>query len=281
MRSNRVPRSRKMWFDTHCHLQDDDYALDRAEVIAHAHAADVTSICLATSNVLDSRVAVGLALKYDLYTTVGIHPHDAKTYDEAAYVDLKQLVIEANQEAVEAGRDPVVVAIGEIGLDYHYDFSPREQQKTAFIAQLRLAHELGLPVAFHLRDAFGDFYEIVTWAKEHGLFLAEDAGVVHCYSGSPEFAMQLEPFNFIFGFDGPVTFKNAKQPLAVVAQLPLERIVLETDAPYLTPTPYRGKRNEPAYIPYIGAKIAEIKAVPVEQVKMVTTANARRLFRLP
>ena len=269
-----------VWFETHCHLQDDRFKDDLPDVVARAKAAGVSSIVLATSNVPDSRTAVELALEHGLYCTVGIHPHDASTFDQDSREELEQLVRYADRQAEELGRDKVVVAIGEICLDYHNDYSPRDVQRRVFSEQMELAAKLGLPLVFHVREAFQDFFTLIEEAKNDQLFLQEDPGVVHCYSGSVEFAERLLPFGFLFGFDGPLTFKNAKTPVAVAKHLPLERLVIETDAPYLTPVPHRGKRNEPAFIPYIGEKMAEIRQIATEEVARITTENAIRLFRL-
>lgn len=269
-----------MWIDSHCHLQDDGFASDLPEVIARAKAAGVDTIVLATSNVEDSAVAVDLALEHGLYTTVGIHPHDASSYNGDSLGELESLVRSANKRARLKGRDNVVVAFGELGLDYHYDFSPRDVQREVFYAQLTLAKTLELPIVFHLREAFQDFFNLVEQAQREQLFLDDTPGVVHCYSGSAEFAKRLLPFGFLFGFDGPLTFKNAKTPLEVVDSLPADRLVLETDAPYLTPVPFRGKRNEPSYVPHIGAKMAEIKKMSPEAMAAITTKNAKRLFRI-
>jgi TatD DNase family protein len=269
-----------IWFDSHCHLQDERYAGDLEEVLARAKAQGVEDILLAASNVEDAGVACKLALRYGLYCSAGVHPHDAKSWNDKSGAELKMLIAEANGEAKSQGRDRVVVAIGEIGLDYHYDFSPRDVQRSVFRKQLELAHETGLPLIFHMRESFADFYDILKQAEADGILLKQDAGVMHCYSGSKESAKLLSSFNLLFGFDGPLTFKNAKKPVEVVESLPLELLLLETDAPYLTPVPHRGKRNEPSYLPLIGQVMAEVKGVSAETIAEVTRSNARRLFRL-
>ena len=268
------------WIDTHVHLQDDRYDDDLEAVLERAKEASVEKIVLATSSLEDSKYTVELALKHGLYSTIGIHPHDAKTFNDSSIDELRDLAKWAENEAEARGRDPVVVAVGEIGLDYHYDFSPRDKQRHVFYEQMKLAKELNLPIVFHLREAFKDFLDLIEKAKEEDLFLAEYPGIVHCYSGSVETAKLLMPYGFMFGFDGPITFKNARQPIEVVDWLPLDRLLVETDGPYLTPVPYRGKRNEPAYLPYIGEKMAEIKGVSVEQIAKETTRNAKNVFRL-
>lgn len=268
------------WIDTHVHLQDERYADDLDDVLARAKAAGVDQIILATSNVEDSKYTVELALEHGLYTTVGVHPHDAKTWHEHSLSELEELVLSAKEASRRRGRDPVVVAIGEIGLDYHYDFSPRDIQREVFYEQMKLSKKLALPLVFHVREAYKDFLDLIDRAKKEDLFLDTYPGVLHCYSGSKETAKRLLPYGFMFGFDGPITFKNAMKPLEVVRALPLDRLVLETDGPYLTPVPFRGKRNEPSYLPYIGEKVAALKNVEIETVASQTSDNARKLFRL-
>lgn len=269
-----------IWFDTHSHLQDEDFAQDLQEVLARAREAGVSRIMLAASNEKDARAACRLALAQPmLYAAVGIHPHDAKTWDQGSRARLERLVLETNQAAGD--RDKPVVAIGEIGLDFHYDFSPRDVQHQVFREQLELAHDLDLPVIIHMREATAPMLEVLTRARADGLFSSQHpAGVIHCYSGSAETVPLLLDLGFMIGFDGPITFKKAKKPIAALAAVPLDRLVLETDAPWLTPAPYRGKRNESAYLPYIGQKAAEIQGVSLETMAQATTCNALRLFRI-
>ena len=269
-----------IWFDTHSHLQDEDFAQDLPQVLARAREAGVSRIMLAASNEKDARQACQLALIQPmLYASVGIHPHDAKTWDQGSRARLERLVQETNQAAGD--RDQPVVAMGEIGLDFHYDFSPRDVQHQVFREQLELAHDLDLPVIIHMREATAPMLEVLTQAKADGLFSSQHpAGVIHCYSGSAETVPLLLDLGFMIGFDGPITFKNAKKPIAALAAVPLDRLVLETDAPWLTPAPYRGKRNESAYLPHIGQKAAEIQGVPLETMAQATTHNALRLFRI-
>ena len=269
-----------VWFDTHAHLQDEDFASDFPELLARAQEAGVTRILLAASNETDAREACRLALAHPmLYAAVGVHPHDAKSWDDGSRDRLLALIQETCQAAGD--RDQPVVAIGEIGLDFHYDFSPREVQHQALWAQLELARDLDLPVIIHMREATAPMLEVLEKAGKAGLFSKDHpAGVIHCYSGSAETLPALLDLGFMIGFDGPITFKKAKKPMAALAAVPLDRLVLETDSPWLTPAPYRGKRNESAYLPYIGQKAAEIQGIALEAMARQTTANALRLFRI-
>lgn len=271
-----------IWFDTHAHIQSSDFRDDFAEILSRAHCAGVTSVLLPGSNESDSRTACRLAVDEPmLYAAVGVHPHDAKTWSDGSADRLATLVRVTNENALKAGRDRCVVAFGEIGLDFHYDFSPRDVQRIVFRKQLELAHELDLPVIIHMRDATEVTLNMLEDAYGGGLFSQEHpAGVVHCYSGSAEIIPQLLKFGFMIGFDGPITFKNARKPAEALSAVPLDALVLETDAPYLAPHPHRGKRNEPSYLPFIGEKAAEILDMDVEEIAAQTTANALRLFRL-
>ncbi|MFA5585028.1 MAG: TatD family hydrolase [Saccharofermentanales bacterium] len=270
------------WFDTHSHIQDPIFQEDFQEVLERAKNQGVTRILLAASGEEDARQACQLALEHPmLYVALGVHPHEASSWDPETGDRLKTLTEEVNRQARESGRDPIVVAIGEIGLDFYYDFSPREIQHQVFRTQLELAHELDLPLVIHMREATAATLEALNLAHQDGL-LSEDhpPGVIHCYSGSAETLPALLKLGFMIGFDGPITFKNAKKPLEALAAVPHDRLVLETDAPWLTPTPYRGKRNEPSYLPIIGQKAAEILGLSPEETAALTTDNAKRLFRI-
>ncbi len=262
------------WIDTHAHLQSKPYAADFEEVLVTASDAGVNTILLPGTDLKDSQNAVQLADRYydrGLIAAVGVHPHDAQSYNPAVAATLRQLAVQHKGRAV--------VAIGEIGLDYHYDFSPRDIQQQVFRAQLELAAELDLPAVIHDREATADTLAVIaSVAAQSGL--REVPGVFHCYSGSAETASLILKQGFYLGFDGPITFKNARKTLEVVAMVPRDRLVLETDSPYLTPEPHRGHRNSPHYIPLIGAKIAQIWGCSLEEVAWQTTENARRLFDL-
>ncbi len=249
--------------DTHVHLNDEQFEEDLPEVIQRARAAGITELINIGYDLDSSRRAIQQAGQYSgLKTTVGIHPHDASTATEAALEELAKLA------AAES-----VVAIGETGLDYYYDNSPRDTQRYAFRRQLELAKELGLPVVIHSRDATQDTLEIL---KE----FAPLRGVMHCFSGSLETAEICIDMGLYIAFGGAVTFKNANRLRGVAAKVPLERIVLETDCPYLSPEPRRGRRNEPAYLVYTLAKLAELKQVSEAKAAEITTANARVVFGL-
>jgi TatD DNase family protein len=261
-----------VWFDSHAHLQAESYADDRQEVLLRARKAGVERILIPSTNWSDSLDAIRLARQHEeLVCAVGCHPHDASDFDKQSMDDwLKRVTQE---------RMAPIVAIGEIGLDYHYDYSPREDQRRVFRLQLELAHELDLPVIIHEREATADGLSILEKAISDGLFKSEP-GVFHCFSGSVETAKIVLQMGFYLGLDGPVTFKNAKKPLAVLEHCPQDRLLIETDSPYLTPAPHRGKRNEPAYLPLIGEKVAEIWGVSLDTAARLTNQNARRLFEL-
>ncbi len=260
------------WFDSHAHLQDVAFSSDLAAVLDRAYARQLGHILLPGASFADSQKALQLASQDDrLVCAVGCHPHEAKEFSNQSLDDWHRLI-----QDDKAGK---IVAIGEIGLDYHYDYSPRQLQQDVFYAQLELAHWAGLPVIIHKREATADCLAILKKAAAAGLLLARP-GVFHCFSGSVETARLLLDMGFYIGLDGPVTFKNAKRPLAVASMCPLDRLLLETDSPYLTPVPLRGKRNEPANLPLIGAKIAELKEISLADLARQTTKNACRLFGL-
>lgn len=255
------------WFDSHAHLQSESFAADLPDVLARAAAAGVEHILLPGSDLADSRQAVSLASRDQrLRTAVGVHPHEASSFAEVTVAALAEL---ASHQSV--------VAVGEIGLDYHYDFSPRPIQQAVFRTQLELAWRLDLPVVIHDREATADCLAIIRQVRAAG-HLRAVPGVFHCFSGSVETARLLLEAGFYLGFDGPITFKNARKTLAVIEQCPTDRLLLETDSPYLAPVPNRGKRNEPAWLPLVGEKVAEIWNQPLEAVAAMTTANACRLF---
>ena len=256
-------------FDTHAHLNDDRFAEDIDETIGRAAEAGVSAILVAAYDEPSSHTAVSIARSRNgLCCSVGIHPHDASSYDDAAGERIRRLAME--------NRD-IVVAIGEIGLDYHYDLSPRDVQRAVFEAQIRLAGACGLPFIVHDREAHGDLLDIVKKCHDQGL-LRELPGVFHCYSGSVEMARLLMDMGFFLSFAGPVTFRNAKRSAEVLEAVPLDRILVETDSPYLAPEPFRGKRNEPAYVRYVLEKIAQVKGITVEEAGYAAYRNARRLF---
>lgn len=254
-----------MLFDSHCHLDDSRYDTDREAVLTRAKEAGVAYIVNPGADLETSRNAVDLASQHDhIYAAVGIHPHDAKDMDEAAL----QLI-------AHLAKKPKVVAIGEIGLDFHYDFSPRDVQRHWFIEQLRLAKFLGLPVVIHDREANQEVFDTLKAEK------AFETGVLmHCYSGSAELARQYLKQGAMISIAGPVTFSNARKTVEVVQAVPLESLLIETDGPYLTPMPHRGKRNEPAYVRLVAEKVAQIKGITAEEAAAQTCRNALAFFKI-
>jgi len=254
-----------MLFDTHAHYDDEKFDDDRYEAIERAYRSGVHYIINASSDLNSAVKSIALAERFEfVYAAVGIHPHSAGEITEETLSNIAQMA---------AGRK--VVAIGEIGLDYHYDFSPRDVQKEAFAAQIGLAKKLGLPIIVHNRDSHEDVMSII---KAEGA--REVGGVFHCYSGSAEMARELLNNNFYISIGGPVTFKNARKIVEVLKYVPDDRLLVETDCPYLAPEPLRGKRNESSYIRYVVQKIAEIKGTDFEKIARITTENAKRLFRI-
>ncbi len=260
--------------DTHCHLDFERFAADRQEVIARAEAAGVWRMVTLGVDVSSSRAAVALARQYpSVFAAVGVHPNDAGRVwqDEATLQELRLLAA-----------DPKVVAIGEIGLDYYRDITPRRIQWKVLRAQLTLAAQLNLPVSLHNRESTSDLLALVgEWVADlraQGHPLADHPGVWHAFGGDEGEAQRALELGFFLGIGGPVTFKNAPDRRRVVAALPLERLLIETDAPFLAPHPHRGKRNEPAYVRLVAEKIAEVQGRPLAEVARQTTENARILF---
>ncbi|KMJ56739.1 hydrolase TatD [Bacillus sp. LL01] len=252
-----------MLFDTHVHLNADQYEEDLQEVIDRARKDKVDNMVVVGFDRKTINRAMELVEKYDfLYAAVGWHPVDAidMTDEDLAWIE-------------DLAAHDKVVAIGEMGLDYHWDKSPKDVQKEVFRKQIQLAKKVKLPIVIHNRDATADVVEILKEeeAKEVG-------GIMHCFTGSLEVAKECMEMNFHISFGGPVTFKNAKKPKEVVKEIPMDKLLIETDCPYLTPHPYRGKRNEPAYVRLVAEQIAELKEMTVEEVAEITTANAKKLF---
>ncbi|MDP4125407.1 MAG: TatD family hydrolase [Bacillota bacterium] len=253
-----------MIWDTHAHLDDEDYKEDFQDVLARMKSSGILRVTNVGYDLASSERSVKLARDYDLiYAAIGIHPHNAEGITAENWDRLKEL---AKQEKV--------LAWGEIGLDYYRDLSPRPIQKEVFIRQIEFANEAGLPIVIHNRDAHQDVLEIV---KAHPPVYG---GVFHCYSGSREMADILLKLGFYLSFAGPVTFKNARHTVEVAEYVPMDRILVETDSPYLTPEPRRGKRNEPTYVREVVKRIAEIRNLTFEDVALQTMRNAERIFRL-
>jgi TatD DNase family protein len=251
--------------DTHAHLDHERFKDDVDQVIERAKLAQVQSIITVGADLASSRQAVEFARRYpDVIATVGVHPHDADSVSDSV---LNEIAILAQDEGV--------VAIGEIGLDYHYDFSPRDVQRRVFAIQISLARELELPIVVHVREAYQDVMSILK--SEH----AEDVGgIVHCFSGDREAAKDCLDMGFYISVGGILTFANSQELREIIRGLPMDRILLETDAPYLTPVPYRGKRNEPAYVVHVAEALANLKGITFDEVAETTTLNACKLFGL-
>lgn len=250
-------------FDSHAHLDDGRFDTDRDALIASLPAKGVGFVVNAGADMASSRLSIGLAERWPyIYAAVGVHPHEAKTLDEAGLAELKAMLAH-----------PKAVALGEIGLDYHYDYSPRDVQRVWFDRQLALAREMNKPVVIHSREAMEETLSILRPYVRDGIW-----GVMHAFPGSWETAREMLDMGFMIGLGGTVTFKNAVKPVEVAAKVPLDRLMIETDCPYLTPVPYRGQRNEPAYVRLVAEKIAELRAIPVAEVIGVTCENARRFF---
>ncbi len=251
-----------MLFDSHAHIDDEKFDSDREEVIQRAIDNGVTGIINVGASMESSARSIALAEKYEgIYAAVGIHPHDAK---DALDTDYEQLIRWA---AIDK-----VVAIGEIGLDYYYDFSPREVQRSVFIRQLDVARQTNMPFIIHDRDAHGDLLEILK-KEAKGL-----KGVLHCFSGSLEMANEVIKMGLYISIAGPVTFKNAAKLPEIVAKVPLEYLLVETDSPYLTPQPYRGKRNEPAYVKLVAEQVAKLRGIEMDSLAKATSENAKKIF---
>ena len=253
-----------MLFDTHAHLNDSRFNEDRAELLRTLPEQGVTLIMNAGCSLEDSREALKMAMPYDyIYCAAGSHPDAADEVCDAVLEEYRVL----------CKRNPKIKAIGEIGLDYHYEDIPRDLQKKAFIAQMELARELDLPVIVHERDAHEDGMDIVRQ-------FPTVKGVFHCYSGSAEMARQLTDMGWYIGFTGVLTFKNARKAVETAQTIPLERIVIETDCPYMAPEPFRGKRNNPALVYRVAEKLAEIRGISVEEAQKITFENGKRLYRI-
>lgn len=251
--------------DTHAHIDSSKFKGDLAEVIKRAADEGVEYIFNIGSNDISSQTTAALARKYSkIYAAVGIHPHNAK---EVTSDTLRLITSLAKEEKVRA--------IGEIGLDYHYDFSPRDVQQRVFRAQLRLAHDLQMPVVIHTREADADTLRILKEEEVDKL-----GGIMHCFPGDLPMAEECLKLNLKLAFGGVITFGNAGVLRDVVRNIPLEEILLETDCPYLTPAPHRGKRNEPAYVRLVAEKIAELRGIELEELAQVTTTTAKKLFKI-
>ena len=250
-----------MIFDTHAHYDSGAFNADRFDILASMPEKNVGLIVDPGCDLESSRAAIALAEKYDfVYAAVGWHPED-----------IDKLTGEGFEEMIKLMRHPKCVAVGEIGLDYYWDAEHKDEQKALFIRQIELALELDKPVIVHDREAHGDSFDIV--CRYPAL-----RGVFHCYSGSAEMAAELLKRGWYLGFDGPITYKNARKSIEVLEMCPIERMVIETDSPYLTPVPNRGKRNDSSNLKYVIDKIAEVKGVSAPEIERATFENGKKLY---
>ena len=249
-------------FDSHAHYDDAAFDEDRSALLDELPSKGVVCVVNCASDMKSSLTSLELAHKYGcIYAACGVHPHEAQGADENFITALRELL-----------KDEKCVAIGEIGLDYHYDFSPREKQIEVFEKQLALAKETDMPVIVHDREAHEDTYNLL---KKY-----RTKGVVHCFSGSAESAKEIVKLGMYIGLGGAVTFKNAKKPCEVAACVPGDRLLIETDCPYMTPVPHRGTRNDSSYIPLTAQKLAEIRGTTAQEIIDMTRENAKRLFSI-
>lgn len=254
-----------MLFDTHVHLNARQFNQDRAKVIQNAFAHDVSHMIVVGFDRKNIPIAMEIAEEHDtIYAAVGWHPVDAVNFtdDDLAWIET-------------LASHPKVVAIGETGLDYHWDKSPKDVQKDVFRKQIQLAKKVGLPLVIHNRNATEDVIQILQEEEAH-----EVGGVMHCYSDSPKYLQACLDMNFYISLAGPVTFKNATMPKEIAKQVPIDRLLIETDAPFLTPHPHRGKRNEPAYVKLVAEQIAALRGMTLEELAKITTENALKLFNI-
>lgn len=253
------------WIDSHAHLNDPAFENDLERTIDKALEAGIEAILVPGFDLSSSVKAVELARRYPmLWAAVGVHPHDAKTWDRSTITQLEQILVE-----------PKVVAVGEIGLDYHYNYSSKEDQLRAFIEQINIAEQYNKPIVIHNREAHQDTLE--TLSREG---VGERGGVMHCFSGSKEMAGEFLNLGLYISFAGPLTFANAVKLRDAATAIPLEKLLVETDSPYLAPHPLRGQRNEPANVKLVGEKLAEVLKLPFEKVMSQTSTNVKTLFGL-
>lgn len=250
--------------DSHAHLDDEAFDEDREEVINNLKSDGIDLIVNNSSDLQSSKNSVELANNYEnIYAAIGVHPHEAETYGD-----------EVESEIIKLSKNKKVVAIGEIGLDYYYDNSPREIQREVFKKQIKLASELGKNIVIHSRDASQETFDILKEAHEKYDFTA----LIHCYSQSVEMLEEYLKMGDVIALGGAVTFKNAKTPKEVAKAVPLDKLLLETDCPYMTPVPHRGKRNEPKYVKLVADYIADLREIDVDELVKHTDENTKRFF---
>ncbi|MFM9904245.1 MAG: TatD family hydrolase [Pyrinomonadaceae bacterium] len=268
-----------IFIDSHCHIDGEQFDADRDEVVQRARDAGVAAmlnIGTGDPNTDDFRRAVAVAERYEgVYAAVGVHPHDAKLYDD-----------KAEDHLIDLAKSEKVIAWGEIGLDYYYDHSPRDLQRDVFRRQIRTARGLNLPILIHSRDADDETVEILTEETENGKRKTENGrdefpgGIMHCFGGTPEMAEALIEIGFLISFAGNVTFKKAENLRDAARAVPLDRLLIETDCPFLTPVPFRGKRNEPSFVVHTAKFLADLYGVDLETVAEHTTRNFLDFFNL-
>jgi len=250
-----------MYFDTHAHYDDKRFDDDRDELLGSMHGSGITLILNAASNLSSAKFSLKLADKYPfVYAAVGVHPHDSKSMTDETVSELERLL-----------SHPKAMAVGEIGLDFHYDFSPRDVQKKRFCEQLELARRVKKPVIIHEREALRDTLDTVNDFRDL-------KGVFHCFSGSWEVAKIILDMGWYLSFTGVITFKNARRVLEVLEKIPADRMMLETDCPYMSPEPMRGRRNSSLHLPYIAEKIAEVRGITLDDVAELTMNNGLQFF---
>lgn len=257
-------------FDSHSHYNDEKFDEDREQIIAETYNSGVTRFIVAGYNLESSKKAIEMSQKYKfIYSICGISPNDIPQFEEELWKDIEEISKIASQNIGKK-----LVAIGEIGLDYYWNKENKELQKQAFIKQIELANKLNLPIVIHSRDASIDTIDILTKNP------VNKKGIFHCCQPNQEMVRQALELGFYISFAGPITFKNAKNSVDVVKMVPLDRILIETDSPYLTPEPHRGKRNDSRNVKYVAQKISEIKNVNIEEIAKITYENANRIFEI-
>ena len=251
-----------MYFDTHAHYDDKRFNEDRDELLGSMNDAGITLILNSASSLRSARISLKLADKYAfIYASVGVHPHDSKSMTDDTCPELEKLLAH-----------PKAVAVGEIGLDFHYDFSPRDVQRKRFREQMELARHVNKPVIIHERESLSDTMDIIRDYRDL-------TGVFHCFSGSWETAKTILDMGWYISFTGVITFKNAQRALEVLRKIPGDRIMLETDCPYMAPEPMRGRRNSSLYLPYIAEMVAQTRGISIEEIASLTMENGKRFFK--
>lgn len=252
--------------DTHAHLNDERLYQNRKDIVQNAMKVGVNDIVCVAYDLPSSLKACEIASEFDnVYATIGVHPHDAKNYDE-----------KTEKELINLAKNKKIVAVGEIGLDFYYDLSDRQVQKEVFIKQLQLADRLSLPVVIHTRDAQNETLEILNKYRN----LLNNGGIIHCFNENLTFANNTVELGFYIGIGGMITFQNNQELRDIIKNLPLDKIILETDCPYLTPYPFRKETNEPKFIPVIAQKLAEIYGLSCSQIDKITTLNAQKVYKI-